>query len=244
MKIKLTITYDGTNYCGWQVQNNGITVQQVITEAINKLTGESVKLTGSGRTDAGVHAEGQVASFSVQTESIPPLNYAKALNTLLPEDVKIISSQKVSEDFDARYSAKRKTYEYRLYESSVILPLKERYAVRAEEGLNLERLQTALNEFVGEKDFKSFCASKSGAKTTVRTIYRAKVKKENGFIVIEFCGNGFLYNMVRILCGTALGYAQGKITLEEIRKMFLEDNRSLGGKTLLAKGLTLKSVEY
>ena len=244
MVVKLTVSYDGTNYCGWQVQNNGVSVQQVLTDAIEKLTGKLVKVVGSGRTDAGVHAEGQVASFEIDNCSIPAENFCKALNTVLPNDIKIIKSETADANFNARYSAKRKTYEYRLYKSSVILPLKDRFAHKVNKNISAEKLQQALNLFVGEKDFKAFCASGSGAKTTVRTLYSATAKEENGEIVLSFCGNGFLYNMVRILCGTALAYAEDKITLLDIEKMFSLGERSFGGRTLPAKALTLKQVEY
>ena len=177
MVVKLTLSYDGTNYCGWQVQNNGLSVQQVLTECLEKLTEKTLKVIGSGRTDAGVHAEGQVASFEIENSSIPAENFCKALNTVLPNDIKIIKSERVEDSFNARYSAKRKTYEYRLYKSSVILPLKDRFAHKVSETLSAEKLQQALNLFVGEKDFKAFCASGSGAKTTVRTLYSATAKE-------------------------------------------------------------------
>ncbi len=244
MKIKLTVSYDGTDFCGWQVQKNGVSVQEVLNDAIEKLLGEKVKTVGSGRTDAGVHAEGQVVSFSVENASVPPKNYAKALNAFLPESVKVVSSESADEDFNARYSAKRKTYEYKLYRSSVVLPLKERYAVRVEEKVSANKIAEALKEFEGEKDFKAFSASGGGAKTSVRTVYSATVAENGKDLILRFCGNGFLYNMVRIMCGTALAYAEGKISLLDIKAMFQTKKRSLGGKTLPAKGLTLVSVDY
>ena len=199
---------------------------------------------GSGRTDAGVHALGQVASFEIEDCSIPPEKFFLALNTVLPDSVKVLKSEKADDGFNARYSAKRKTYEYRLYKSGVILPLKERFCHKVEESVAVEKLQKALSLFVGEKDFKAFSASGGGVKTTVRTIFSATAVEKNGEIVLSFCGNGFLYNMVRILCGTALAYAEDKITENDILKMFKTGTRSLGGKTLPAKALCLKSVEY
>lgn len=245
MIVKLTLSYDGTNYCGWQVQNNGLSVQQVLIECLEKLTGKTLKVIGSGRTDAGVHAEGQVASFEIDNCSIPPKNFCKALNTLLPNDIKIIKSERADDNFNARYSAKSKTYEYRLYKSDVVLPLKDRFAHRVSQSLSVDKLNNALSLFVGEKDFKAFCASGSGAKTTIRTVYVATAKElDNGEIVLTFSGNGFLYNMVRIMCGTALAYAEDKITLLDIEKMFDLRKRSFGGRTLPAKALCLKKVEY
>ena len=233
MVVKLTLSYDGTNYCGWQVQNNGLSVQQVLTECLEKLTGKPLKVVGSGRTD------------ETDNCSIPPENFCKALNTLLPNDIKIIKSERADDNFNARYSAKGKTYEYRLYKSDVVLPLKERFAHRVNKNISVDKLNKALCLFVGEKDFKAFCASGSGAKTTVRTVYSATAKQlDNGEIVLTFSGNGFLYNMVRIMCGTALAYAEDKITLLDIEKMFDLGERSFGGRTLPAKALCLMKVEY
>lgn len=243
MRVKLTISYDGTNYCGWQVQPSGKTVQEQLEKAVFSATGESVRVTGSGRTDSGVHARGQVAHFDTQS-TIPAEKFYKALNVFLPQDVRVLDSCKAQEDFHACNSAKKKTYEYSFYLSQVDLPLKDRYAVRLEKLPDLEKIKTVANAFLGEHDFKAFCASGSGAKTTVRTIYNIDVQQGKEQLVFSITGNGFLYNMVRILVGTLLEVGYGRINEEQILEMLKTGSRSLGGKTLAAKGLCLQSVEY
>ena len=241
MKIKLTLSYDGTEYCGWQVQPNGISVQQVIEQAIFTLTGEKVKVTGSGRTDAGVHALGQVADFTTNS-TIPPQKFALALNTILPSSVKVVSSEQVKDDFSAIKSAKRKTYQYNLYVSAMELPLKERYALRIDE-VDVLKMQSACKILIGEHDFKCMCAVGSSAKTTVREIYDLSVAKNEQDIVVSVTGNGFLYNMVRIMVGTLLEIGYGKMTEQDLKDMLSSGQRAKGGKTISAKGLVLKSVE-
>lgn len=243
MKIKLTVCYDGTNYCGWQIQPNGLSVQQVVQEAIEKATGEKSKVVGSGRTDAGVHAQRQTAHFETNS-SIPAERFYLALNAHLPSDVKVLASEKAEDNFDARKSAKRKTYCYSFYYGEVENPLKERYAVRLEKELNEEKIEKAINLLVGEHDFKAFCSAGSGAKTTVRTIYSIKIEKGNDGLKVLVTGNGFLYNMVRILVGTLLDVGYGKKTENDILEMLNQGKRERGGRTLPAKGLCLNSVEY
>lgn len=244
MRILLTVTYDGSNFCGWQVQKNGRSVQSVLETALTELTGEKIKVTGSGRTDAGVHAEKQFAHFDVEKSTIPAEKFYKALNTLLPEDVKVLSSKEVNSDFNARKSAKWKTYRYSFYISPVELPLKEKYAQRIDKKLDVELMRKSAELFVGEHDFKCFCASGSSVKTTVRKIKEILIQEKEDSLKITVTGNGFLYNMVRILSGTLLAIGQGKISEENVKEMLAFGKRKLGGKTLSAKGLCLVSVEY
>lgn len=244
MKIKLTVSYDGTNYCGWQIQNNGVSVQSVLQDAVYKLTGEKVTVTGSGRTDAGVHAEGQVAHFSIEKATIPPEKYALALNPLLPPDVKVQKSEMAKDDFDARKSAKRKTYRYSFYVSQTEKPLKERYSVRLDKMPDLSLLEKGANVLVGEHDFACFNASGGGAKTTVRTIYDISIKVDGQDLSLYFTGNGFLYNMVRTASGTLLDVGYGKTTVENLAKIVENKDRLGVGRTLPAKGLCLVKVEY
>ncbi len=246
MKIMLTLSYDGTAYCGWQTQKNGLSIQQILEETLEKITGEKIKITGSGRTDAGVHAKGQTASFETN-RTIPPEKYFKALNSLLPIDIRVTKSQKASDHFDARKSAKRKTYAYTFYLGETENPLVDRYALFLEKTPDISLMQECLNLIIGEKDFKCFKASGSGAKTTVRTIYSASVTEEKGNptkLILRVTGNGFLYNMVRTLAGTVLDYAYKKKDKNDIEEMLKTGNRKLCGKTLPAKGLCLESVEY
>ena len=244
MRVKLTLGYDGTNYCGWQVQPNGVTIQQILEDALFSLTGERVRITGSGRTDAGVHAIGQVAHFDTQNVSVPPQKFAKALNTFLPEDIRVFSSEQVDEDFHACTTAKRKTYQYDFYLAETENPLKDRYAVRVDDDLNLQKMQECLGLFIGEHDFKGFCASGSGAKTTVREIYDLKINKDGQDLSVIVTGNGFLYNMVRIIAGTLIAIGKGYIEKDQILEMLQSGNRPQKIKTLSPKGLKLVSVEY
>lgn len=243
MRIKLTISYDGTTFCGWQKQKNGVSVQGTVEDAIFRLTGERVSVVGSGRTDAGVHALGQVAHFDTAA-NIPPEKFCKALNILLPCGVKALASEKVSDKFNANRTAKRKTYEYSLYVSDVEQPLKERYATRVYGNIDVKKMQEAANILIGEHDFKAFSATGSSVKTTVRRVYGIDVEKAGEDIKIKVCGNGFLYNMVRIIAGALVKIGKGEIPEENLIKALKTGERDLLAETLPAKGLCLLSVEY
>ncbi len=244
MRVMLTVSYDGTAYCGWQIQPNCDTVQERIEKAIYSLTGETARITGSGRTDSGVHAKGQTAHFDIKKESISAEKYAKALNAYLPPDIRALSSCAVSNRFDACRTAKKKTYKYSCYISDIILPLKERFAVRMDSGLDIDKIKSGALLFIGEHDFKGFCSTGSSIKTTVRTIYALEVDFNGQDLTFTITGNGFLYNMVRIIVGTLIKLGENKCALEDIKQMLKTGERELGGKTLPAKGLCLESVEY
>lgn len=243
MRIKLIVSYDGTAYCGWQVQPNGITVQQQIEDAIFKATGETVRVTGSGRTDAGVHAKAQVAHFDTNS-TIPPQKIFKALNAHLPSDIKVLSSEMVDDNFHACTSAKSKTYQYFLYNSEVEHPLKERYAVKIDGDIDVQKMLDASKAFIGEHDFKAFCASGSGAKTTTRTIYNIDISDTDHYLSVTVKGNGFLYNMVRIMVGALVAVGKGEMQKADIEKMLSTGERHFNIKTLPSKGLCLLKVEY
>lgn len=243
MNIMLTVAYDGTNYVGFQKQKNGISIQEVLENALFELTKENIKITASGRTDAGVHAVGQVVNFTTKSR-IPAGSFFKALNPLLPSDIKVLNSKQVDKDFNARKSAKRKTYVYSLYYGETINPLLDRYAVLEEKELDIEKLNQAKEVFVGEHDFKCFCASGSSVKTTVRTIYDIEIIKTEIGVDISVTGNGFLYNMIRTLVGTLIKMEKGDLTVENAKEILSSGNRKLVGKTYPAKGLKLKSVIY
>ena len=242
MRVKLTVSYDGTDFCGWQVQDNGVSVQGVLEEAIFKVTGEKVRVTGSGRTDAGVHAAGQAAHFDTNS-TVPAEKFYKALNAFLPCGVKVVKSERVDDDFHACNLAKRKTYTYSLYLSDAELPLKERYAERVE-NVDAEKMKAAAKEFVGTHDFSAYKASGSSAKTTVRKIYSCKVVKKGTDITFTVCGNGFLYNMVRIMVGATVAAGKGEISVEDIRRSLASGERPKNVKTFPAKGLCLMKAEY
>ena len=243
MRVFLKIEYDGTNYCGWQIQPNGITVQEVLEKAISTLTGEDVSVTGSGRTDSGVHAEGQVAHFDTSS-SIPAEKFTHALNGILPSDVKIRESYQVCDNLHARFSAKRKTYSYRVYTSEQPRPLKDRYFARVGYKLDVDKMNEASQKFVGKHDFGCFLASGSAVKDTVREIYSAEVKSFGDEVIFTVCGNGFLYNMVRIMMGTLVKVGIGKLSPEDIPSLLKSGNRTNAGVTMPPNGLTLVSVEY
>ena len=242
MRIKIVTEYDGTSFCGWQVQPNGRSVQEEIELAVFKITGEKPRVTGSGRTDSGVHAKGQVAHFDTNAK-IPPQNFYKALNTHLPSDVRVIRSEEVSQDFHARYSAKKKTYEYKLYISDTERPTLSRYASRVD-SFDITKIQPAMDVIKGEHDFKCFCASGSEVESTVRTVYDLTAFSEGDFIVIRITGNGFLYNMVRMIVGALKAVNDGKVTADDINKALLSGERIKGTATAEAKGLTLVEVNY
>lgn len=248
MRYVLKIAYDGTDYAGWQRQKNAPTVQQVLEETIFSTLGQDLRVTASGRTDAGVHAAGQVCHFDSDVLTVPPEKMPDCLNRFLPPDIRIVAGWGAEENFDANRSAKRKTYCYSLYVSAREMPLKERFAVRIDNAPTQEQLQKIARLFEGEHDYKAFCASGSSVKTTVRTVYEVRVEESESFdsrdIRIYVTGNGFLYNMVRTMAGTILAIADGKRTAEDLFSAYQTGDRTLLGKTMPAKGLTLMQVNY
>ncbi len=243
MRIKITVSYDGTDFVGWQVQNTGVSVQGLLEDALYAVTGERRRITGSGRTDAGVHALGQVAHFDTDS-GIPAEKFCRALNAHLPDNVRVLDSACAEENFHACSTAKRKTYVYKIYLSDMILPLKDRYAVKVYGELDMENINACAKELVGEHDFKGFSSTGGSVKTSVRKIYSLDVTREGDDVTFSVCGNGFLYNMVRIIVGTLIKAGKGELTPTDMRKMLTTGDRTIGGETLPAKGLCLKSVEY
>ncbi len=247
MRIVMTVSYDGTDFYGWQRQREKRTVQEEIENALEQTLGKKIRVTASGRTDSGVHAAGQVCQFDADT-SIPPEKFASCLNALLPSDVKILSSRRVSDDFDCNRHAKRKTYCYQLYLSDKINPLKERYSVKCPLSLDVEKMRSAAKLLVGEHDFKAFCASGSSAKTTIRTIYSLQIEESESFggrdLKIYVTGNGFLYNMVRSIAGELVDIGNGRFGEERLEEALYKGDRSLLGRTMPAKGLILMGVKY
>ena len=210
MNIALILEYDGTNYCGFQKQKNGITVQEVLEKAIERATAQKVSVVASGRTDTGVHALGQVVNFKTDT-TIAHEKLAIVINLYLPKDVKVVKSFKVEEDFNARFNAKEKTYIYRVCNSEYMSVFKENKALHFPKKVDLKLMKNAAKKLVGEHDFSSFMASGSSVKTTVRTIKKVDIFEQDGDIICEITGNGFLYNMVRIIVGTLLEIGTKKL---------------------------------
>lgn len=242
-RIKLIISYDGTNYCGWQVQNNGITVEQVINEKLSELLGEKVLVIGASRTDSGVHALGNVAVFDTETR-IPPEKISFALNQRLPDDIRIQDSCEVALDFHPRYCDTKKTYEYRILNRTFEDPTTRLYTHFCYFRLNVDAMENAAQYLVGEHDFASFCSARGQALTTVRTIYSLDVNKQGDIITIRISGNGFLYNMVRIIVGTLLKVGMGVYPPEHIKEILEARDRSKAGPKVPARGLTLVGIDY
>lgn len=241
--IKLTIEYDGTNFHGWQSQNNSLAVQDVITEGIFKLTGENVTVNGSSRTDAGVHALGLCANFHTDS-SIPPERFAYALNTVMPPDIVVLKSEEVDLNFHARFNSKGKKYRYLIYNSVFPSPLLRERACHISKQLDIEKMHEAADKFLGTHDFSTFMAAGSVVKSTVRTINYVNVEKKGNLVSFEVQGDGFLYNMVRIMAGTLIEVGFGKINAADIDSIILSGNRKKAGKTAPAHGLYLVEVFY
>ena len=243
MRILLTLSYDGTDFCGYQIQPNGRTVEEVLENALYTLTGEKIKTYASGRTDSGVHAVCQKVHFDTQS-SIPASNFASALNAILPSDVKVSNSKKVKDTFNARFSAKKKTYKYSLYVGDYEEPTVSRYKTLIKVTPDINLMKECAKIIEGTHDFKGFMASGSSVKDTVRTVYSIKIIKKGKFIDFYVTGSGFLYNMVRIIVGTALSVGEGKVNLEQVKSMLLTGERPIKVKTMPSKGLTLYRVTY
>jgi tRNA pseudouridine38-40 synthase len=245
--IKLTIEYDGTNYHGWQSQINAIAVQDVVARAANKLTGEEFSVTGASRTDVGVHALGQVANFHTKS-GIPADRFSYALNSCLPEDIIIRNSIEVDEDFHSRFSAVGKKYRYLILNASCPSALLRNRAFFVPYSLELEAMQGAAQYFLGTHDFAAFRAAGSSVKTTERTITQISVNKWNDYngdiFEIEVAGNGFLYNMVRIIAGTLVEIGTGKKKPEEVQGIIESRERVRAGATAPPQGLYLVEVNY
>lgn len=243
MRVKMIVAYDGTNYCGWQIQPNGITIEQVLNEHLSRLLKEDIKVTGASRTDAGVHSLGNVCMFDTNTR-MPAEKISYALNQKLPEDIVVVDSCEVSDDFHPRFSKSRKTYEYRILNAKFRNPTRRLDTYFYHYPLDTEKMSEAAKYLIGEHDFASFCSANSQAQTTVRTIYDCTVSKTGDIITIRVTGNGFLYNMVRIIAGTLLYVGIGKLSVDDVRDILEKGDRKKAGKTLSAKGLHLIKVVY
>ena len=242
--IKLTIEYDGKDFNGWQKQPDKLNIQGTIEKAIEQITGEIVDLNASGRTDRGVHALGQVANFKTNS-NLPIEKFPIALNSNLKKSIRIKQAEEVEENFHSRLSCKRKTYRYVINNSQYGTAIYRNLETHIPMKLDIEKMQEAVKYFVGEHDFKAFKANGTSSKSSVRTIYDAKViKMPDDKIWIELTGNGFLYNMVRIISGTLVEVGMGKIEPKEIEDIIKSQKRENAGKTLPPQGLYLVNVEY
>jgi len=248
MRIKLTVAYDGTNYVGYQSQTNGIAIQDVLDEAISDLFAQPVRTMSASRTDTGVHAAGNVAVFDIDTR-IDPSKISFALNARLPEDIRVVRSERVTDDFHPRFQRTIKTYEYTILNRTHPDPVRRNTEWHIYGPLDETVMDAAASALIGEHDFASFCAAGSAAKTTVRTIYAASVRREGDRVIFRITGNGFLYNMVRIIVGTLAELGRDEsLTAEAARQKMAEimeaRDRSAAGPTALAKGLMLMEIVY
>lgn len=242
-RIRLTVAYDGTEYCGWQIQPNGVTVEGELNAALSRITGKEIKVIGASRTDAGVHSRGNVAVFDTETR-IPPDRIAYAVNRELPEDIVVTESVEVPETWHPRYQKSAKTYEYRILNREMPDPMRRRDTWHVPWKLDMEAMRRGAGYLIGEHDFKSFCSIRTGVKDTVRTVYSLEIRKEDDIVVIRITGNGFLYNMVRIISGTLLEAGKGRIKPEEIKDILEALNREKAGPTAPPMGLVLDRIAY
>lgn len=242
-RIMLTVAYDGTDYHGWQYQNNARTIEGELNKALSVLLKQDVEVIGASRTDAGVHALCNVAVFDTDA-GIPAEKYAYALNQMLPTDIRIRKSMEVPSDFHPRKTDTIKTYEYRIDCEEFADPLKTRYAYFTYVSLNESKMQEAAFYLIGTHDFKSFCSVNTTAATTVRTIYDIQVIRDGVDIVIRITGNGFLYNMVRIIVGTLMDVGREKYVPEKVKEILEAIDRTAAGPTVPACGLMLKELRF
>jgi tRNA pseudouridine38-40 synthase len=241
--LKLTISYDGTNYNGFQRQKNAIGIQQIVEEALSNLLGEDIRLVASGRTDTGVHAWGQVISFETKS-TVPTGHIPRAIKHLLPGDIVVWKAEEVSENFNARYSAVEKTYQYKIIVTDVQDPFKRNYAWEIKQQPDVEKMQEAANHLLGTHDFSAFRNKGSKPISPERTISKAQWERAEKELIFTITGDGFLYRMVRNIVGALVKVGDGKITPDEFQKILLAKDRQMAGMAAPACGLYLMQVRY
>ena len=243
-RVRMVLAYDGTNYCGWQLQPNGITIEEVLNQALSELLREPVVVIGASRTDSGVHAEGAVAVFDTENR-MPADKICFALNQRLPEDIRVLQSDEVPLTWHPRKQNCVKTYEYRILNRKISMPTRRLYSHFCYFDMEVEKMQQAAEYLLGEHDFKSFCTVRTQAEETVRTIYSLNVTKDaDDRIHIRISGSGFLYNMVRILTGTLLEVGSGTRRPEKMKEIIAAKNRDMAGRTAPPEGLFVLHVGY
>ncbi len=242
-RIMLTVAYDGTLYHGFAFQENTLTIEGILNDSIEALTGEKTEVIGASRTDAGVHAFGNVVVFDT-TATIPSEKFGAALNTKLPDDIRIMESSEVPADFHPRKCYSEKTYEYHILNTKTPIPTKRYYTWNCTYPLDEEKMNQAAAYLVGEHDFTSFCNVESQAISHVRTIISAEVKRDGDEVIIRIVGNGFLYNMVRIIAGTLMQIGRGKNAPENIKTMLEAKDRTAAGPTAPPQGLFLIKYDF
>lgn len=242
-RVKMIVAYDGTNYCGWQIQNNGLTIEEVLNKTLTELLKEKITVTGASRTDSGVHAEGNVAVFDTENR-MPADKICFALNQRLPDDIRILQSEEVAPDYHPRKQNCVKTYEYKIMNRKIEIPTLRLYTHFCYYPLDVDKMREAGAYLVGEHDFKSFCTARGQAEETVRTIYSLDIEKTGDLITIRIKGSGFLYNMVRIIAGTLMKVGMGVYPPSHVEEIIDARDRNAAGPKAAAKGLTLVSLDY
>lgn len=254
-RVRLIVSYDGTNYCGWQSQNNGVAVQDVLNHHLSKLLGEEIETIGASRTDAGVHAHGNVAVFDTN-HRMPADKISYAMNARLPEDIRIQRSEEVPEDFHPRYCSSVKTYEYKILNRHMMIPTMRNYSHFTYVPLDVNLMRQGAQHLIGEHDFKSFCGAGAQVKTTIREVLDVQIFTEpvlrglsenmtdGTLITLRIKGKGFLYNMVRIIAGTLMDVGRGRYSPDSVAEILAACDREAAGPTAPARGLTLASIEY
>ena len=242
-RVRLTVAYDGTAYHGWQVQPGVVTIESKLNECLSDLLKEEIQVIGASRTDSGVHALGNIAVFDTSAR-IPAEKISYALNQRLPEDIRIQKSEEVVSDWHPRHCESRKTYEYRIYRGEFPMPVNRLYALFTYHKLDVEKMRQAAAYLEGEHDFKSFCQTGAQVESTVRTVYCVEILEEGRDLVVRVSGNGFLYNMVRIIVGTLLEVGQGRRMPEDMVQILEKKDRSAAGPTAPAHGLMLMKYEF
>lgn len=242
-RIKIVIAYDGTNYHGWQIQPNNITIESVLNEALTGLLGEPIEVIGASRTDSGVHALCNVAVFDTN-HRMPADRICFAMNQRLPRDIRIQESYEVPLDYHPRHQNSTKTYEYKILNRSIEMPLERLYTTYCYFDLDVDKMRQAASYMVGEHDFKSFSSVRTQVTDFVRTIYTLDITKEGDVITIRVSGNGFLYNMVRIIAGTLMKVGMGFYPPEHVIEIIDAKDRTVAGPKAEARGLTLVKLEY
>ncbi len=242
-RVRLIVAYDGTNYCGWQTQSNGVAVQDVLNRHLSELLGEPIETIGASRTDAGVHAMGNVAVFDTN-HRMPAEKISYALNTRLPEDIRIQKSEEVDSDFHPRYVSSIKTYEYKILNCQMPMPTQRYYSHFTYVPLDVEKMRQGAQYLIGEHDFKSFCGTGAQVKTTVRHVLDVQFVQDGDLITMRIKGRGFLYNMVRIIAGTLMDVGKGKYPPEYVATILAACDREAAGPTAPARGLTLVGIAY
>ena len=244
VNVFLTISYDGTNYSGWQRQKNAVSVQGAVELALSGLLKTDIVITGASRTDAGVHALCQKAAFFIDGIKIPMNKLPLAINAALPKDIVITKAEIIEDGRHPRFSAKQKTYEYRIFNDKFMNPLLRNYCWHVQKTLNIRHMAAAAEYIKGTHDFTAFCASGSDTKDFVRTVFDLEIDVKGKVVSVTITGNGFLYNMARIITGTLCYVGLGKIAPEDIKGIILSKDRTLSGITAPPQGLTLLDIVY